>query len=196
MQLWNHNPASSSKRRVRNSINRALDHLPEPLETRRLYAVTASAAGGVLAVVGDDNGNAITVSRDVAGNLLVNNGAVRILGSPATVAGIQTVRVSGLGGNDNVLLDEANGPLPVADLSGGTGNDTLSGGSGADTVNGNEGNDVLLGKGGDDRLFGGSGNDVLTGGVGTDQAFGESGDDRMIWNPGDGSDLNEGGDGI
>jgi Ca2+-binding RTX toxin-like protein len=145
---------------------------------------------------GDDNANAITVSRDAAGTLLVNNGAVAITGGPATIVNIQTIAVSGLGGNDNVLLDETNGVLPKASLSGGSGNDTLTGGSGVDTLKGDDGDDVLFGKGGNDQLFGGAGNDGLTGGVGTDQAFGEAGNDRMIWNPGEGSDLNEGGDGI
>jgi Ca2+-binding RTX toxin-like protein len=187
----------SPRRRARKAaaFHRAVDNTLEPLESRRLYAVTASAAGGVLTVLGDNNPNAITVSRNAAGNLLVNNGAVPIAGSPATVATIQVIHVSGFDGNDNLLLDETNGALPAASLSGGSGNDTLTGGAGADTLRGDDGNDVLFGKGGDDTLFGGNGNDSLTGGVGTDQAFGEAGDDRMIWNPGEGSDLNEGGDG-
>ena len=100
MQLWNHTRTSSAQRRVRNSISQALDNLIEPLESRRLYAVTASSAGGVLTVTGDNAANAITVSRNAAGNLLVNNGTVPIAGSPATVAVIQSIRVSGLGGNE------------------------------------------------------------------------------------------------
>ena len=181
--------------RKANTLARALKNTFEALESRRLYSVTATAAGGVLTVLGDNNANAITVSRDLAGNLLVNNGAVPILGSPATVANTSSVHVSGLGGSDNITLDETNGALPAASLSGGSGNDTLTGGAGADTLAGDDGNDLLLGKGGNDTLFGGDGNDTLTGGVGTDQAFGEAGNDRMIWNPGEGSDLNEGGDG-
>ena len=102
----------------------------------------------------------------------------------------------GLGGNDVLALNEANGALPAANLFGGAGNDTLTGGSGNDLLFGQAGNDTLLGKGGNDLLFGGDGNDVLTGGDGDDQVFGESGDDRMIWNPGDDTDLNEGGAGI
>jgi Ca2+-binding RTX toxin-like protein len=195
VQLSNRTPTPPARRRVRDSVNRALDNLPEPLETRRLYAVTATSAGGVLTVLGDDNANAISVSRNAAGNLLVNRGAVPILGAPATALGINSVRVSGLGGNDNLLLDETGGALPRATLSGGGGNDTLAGGSGADTLNGDEGDDVLLGGGANDQLFGGSGNDALTGGAGADRASGQAGNDRMIWNPGDGSDLNEGGDG-
>ena len=188
----------SSRRfdRERAALRRAVDKSIEPLESRRLYAVTASFAAGVLTVAGDNNANVITVSRDVAGTLLVNNGAITISGGAATVANTQLIKVLGSGGSDKLALDEAQGVLPKASLSGGSGNDTLTGGSGADTLAGESDNDVLLGKGGNDQLSGGSGNDSLTGGAGTDQAFGESGDDRMIWNPGDGSDLNEGGDGI
>ena len=195
MQPWNHKPSSSVRRRVGNSVNRTPGHLPEALEARRLSAVTAGSAGGVLTVAGDDNANSVVVSRDVAGNLLVNGGAVRIVGSPATVADIRSILVSGLGGHDTLRLDETNGALPNAEVSGGSGNDTLTGGSGADALNGDAGNDVLLGRGGNDQLSGGAGNDVLTGGTGTDRAFGQAGNDRMVWDPGDGSDLNEGGDG-
>src|SRR5437868_6319766 len=79
----------------------------ESLEERRLFAVTASAAGGVLTVTGDANANAITVSRDVAGNLKVKSGAaaVAITGSLASVATIHAIQISGLDGNDNLKLD-------------------------------------------------------------------------------------------
>jgi Ca2+-binding RTX toxin-like protein len=168
----------------------------ESLEPRQFLSVTASAGNGVLSIGGDDNANAITVSRNAAGDLFVNNGAVPIIGTPATVTTIQSIVISGRGGNDTITLDETGGPLPAATLSGGDGNDTLTGGAGADVLNGDDGNDSLLGKAGNDTLHGGAGNDTLLGNTGTDQAFGDAGDDLMIWNPGEGSDLNEGGDGI
>jgi Ca2+-binding RTX toxin-like protein len=167
----------------------------EPLAERIAPAVTASFQGGALTVFGDNLNNMITVSRDAAGTLLVNGGAVRILGGTPTVANTTLIQVFGQAGNDTISLDEANGALPAANLFGGAGNDTLTGGSGADQLFGQAGDDTLLGKGGNDVLFGGAGNDVLIGDTGDDQAFGEAGDDRMIWNPGDGSDLNEGGAG-
>ncbi len=105
------------------------------------------------------------------------------------------IQVFGLGGNDTLTLDEANGALPRANLFAGAGNDVATGGSGGDLIFGQAGNDKLLGKGGFDFLFGGDGNDVLTGGDADDQAFGEAGDDLFIWNPGDDTDLNEGGAG-
>src|SRR5215212_6470042 len=171
--------------------------LLETLEDRAVPAVTASflAASGTLTVFGDALDNTITVSRDAAGKILVNGGAVAVTGGTPTVANTSLIQVFGLGGNDTITLVEANGALPKANLFGGAGNDTLTGGSGGDMLFGQSNNDTLLGKGGFDFLFGGSENDTLTGGDGDDQLFGESGSDRMIWNPGDDTDLNEGGDG-
>ncbi|HEY2230987.1 MAG TPA: calcium-binding protein [Xanthobacteraceae bacterium] len=157
---------------------------------------TFTPSAGLLSVTGDNVNNKITVSRDAAGKLLVDGGAVPIVGGQATVADTSEIQVFGQGGNDIIALDETNGALPAAQLFGGDGNDTLIGGSGNDLLFGGSGNDTLLGKGGDDLLFGGDGNDVLTGGAGNDQVFGQAGNDLMIWNPGDGSDLLEGGDGI
>jgi Ca2+-binding RTX toxin-like protein len=173
-------------------------NLMESLEQRFQLSVSAMFVppSGTLMILGDAADNTIVISRDAAGKILVNNGAVPVLGGTPTVANTVQISAFGLGGNDNISLNEANGALPKANLFGGSGNDTLTGGSGNDLLFGESGNDVLLGKGGFDLLFGGDGNDVLTGGTGDDQAFGQSGDDRMIWNPGEGSDLNEGGDGI
>jgi Ca2+-binding RTX toxin-like protein len=170
----------------------------ESLDNRVLPAVTATFTPvvGVLTVIGDALDNTIVVSRDAAGKVLVNGGAVAILGGTATVANTSLIQMFGLGGNDNLSLNEANGALPRANLFGGAGDDTLVGGSGNDQLFGELGNDTLLGKGGNDLLFGGAGNDILIGGTGNDQVFGQAGNDRIIWNPGEGSDLNEGGDGV
>jgi Ca2+-binding RTX toxin-like protein len=159
-------------------------------------AITAtfSPAAGLLSVDGDNANNEIVISRDAAGQILINGGAVYVDGGTPTVANTSLIHVFGQGGNDTLTLDEALGALPPAEMFGGNGNDTLTGGSGSDRLFGENGNDTLLGKGGVDQLFGGDGKDVLTGGDADDQAFGESGDDRMIWNPGDDTDLNEGGD--
>src|SRR5215204_5303814 len=134
---------------------------------------TFTPSAGILSTFGDSLNNNITVSRDAAGKLLVNGGAVKVLGGTPTVANTSLIQVFGQAGND-----------------------TITGGSGSDMLFGQADNDTLLGKGGADFLFGGAGNDVLTGGDGDDQMFGEAGNDRMIWNPGDDSDLMEGGDGV
>ena len=158
-------------------------------------AVTASFNGGVLTVTGDGTSNTIMFSRNAAGRLLVNGGAVPVAGGTPTVANTAQLRGFGLGGNDTISLNEASGALPRANLVGGNGNDVLTGGSGRDQLFGERGNDTLLGKGGNDLLFGGTENDILTGGDADDQVFGQGGTDRMIWNPGDDTDLNEGGAG-
>ncbi len=160
-------------------------------------AITASFSPntGILTILGDAAKNSIVASRDAAGSILINGGAVPILGGKATVANTVKIQMFGQAGDDTLTIDEANGAMPAALMFGGTGNDTLTGGSGNDMLFGEAGNDILLGKGGNDLLFGGAGNDTLTGGAGDDQMFGQAGNDRMIWNPGDGTDLMEGGDG-
>ncbi|HEY0857978.1 MAG TPA: hypothetical protein VGE16_13020 [Albitalea sp.] len=151
---------------------------------------------GLLTVTGDALNNNIEVSRDAAGGLRVNGGAVPIFGGTANVANTSLIQVFGQGGNDTITLNETNGALPRANLFGGAGNDTITGGSGSDMLFGQSGNDALNGRGGNDFLFGGSENDTLIGGDGNDQLFGEGGDDTFIWNPGDDTDLMEGGTGI
>ena len=90
-------------------------------------AITAifSAGAGVLSVLGDGLDNSVTISRDVAGNLRVNGGAVPITGGGATVANTSLIQVFGKGGNDTI--------------TGGSANDFLNGGSGNNTVNGGGG---------------------------------------------------------
>ena len=61
----------------------------QALEGREMPAVFAlfnPAAGGNLTVFGDAQDNAITVSRDAAGSILVNGGAVAVQGGTPTVA--------------------------------------------------------------------------------------------------------------
>jgi len=125
-------------------------------------ATTATFSNGVPTVSGDSGDNSIVISRDAAGAILVNGGAVAAVGGRPTVANTALIQVSGLAGNDQMTLNEANGALPAAHLFGGKGNETLTGGSGADQLFGQAGNDTMLGKGGNDQLFGGAGDDTLT----------------------------------
>ena len=156
-------------------------------------ATTASFSAGVVTVFGDAGNNSIAITRDAAGKILVNGGAVAVSGGTPTDANTTLIQVFGQAGNDTIGLNEANGALPKANLFGGANNDTLTGGSGGDQLFGQAGNDILLGRGGTDILTGGSENDILTGGDADDQIFGQSENDRMIWNPGDDTDLDEGG---
>jgi Ca2+-binding RTX toxin-like protein len=195
-KLLSNTRADSSKRR--GGAPYAFAPAFESLESRRMLAVTAvfAPATGVLSVYGDSAGNAIEVSRNAAGGLLVNGGAGAVVGGAPTVANTSLIQLFGLGGDDALSLNEANGALPRANIYGGGGNDTISSGSGADLVFGQSGNDTIFGRGGSDMLFGGSSDDTLTGGDADDQVFGQSSNDRFIWNPGDDTDLNEGGAGV
>src|SRR5262245_60038534 len=152
----------------------------EPLADRITPAITAffQPSPGFLNVYGDALDNTITISRDAAGKILVNGGAVPIRTGTATVANTVSIQVFGLAGNDTISLDETNGALPRSFLYGGDGNDVLIGGSGTDS------------------LFGQAGNDTITGGRGHDVAQLGTGDDTFVWNPGDGSDTVEGQDGF
>src|SRR5262249_52882151 len=117
----------------------------EQLEDRLTPTITASFLPNahLLTVFGDALNNNIVVSRDAAGTILVNGGAVAIQGGPPTVANVSLVQVFGQAGNDPISLDETNGALPAANLFGGDGNDTLIGGSGNDMLFGQAGNDIL-----------------------------------------------------
>src|SRR5262249_13798322 len=85
--------------------------------------ITAVFSGGILTVTGDDDDNNLTVSRDAAGNLLVNGGTVTITGGVPTVANTTKIQIFGLAGNDTLIVDDSNGPMPPAFLSGGEGDD-------------------------------------------------------------------------
>src|SRR5262245_13849879 len=87
----------------------------KPLDRRVLPAASATffAADGVLSVGAadpqDETGNVITITRDAAGNILVNNGAVAIQGGQPTVANTRQIIMIGGLGNDILNLDESNG---------------------------------------------------------------------------------------
>src|SRR5262245_9675161 len=106
-----------------------------------IQAVTGSFSGGTLSVFGDNLANTITISRNAAGQILVNGGAVSVPGGTPTVANTALIQVFGQGGDDIITLNEASGALPRANLFGGAGNDTLTGGSGGDMLFGQSGND-------------------------------------------------------
>jgi Ca2+-binding RTX toxin-like protein len=131
-----------------------------------------------LTVLGDAANNVISVGRNSAGDLLINNGAVQINGARASASNTNLISIFGFGGNDTLKIDETNGKMPQAFLFGGSGDDTLIGGSGIDF------------------LFGNSGNDSVDGNGGNDEAWLGVGDDTFIWDPGDGSDRVEGGAGL
>src|SRR5262245_39603854 len=80
----------------------------EPLGDRILPSVNALFApgAGVLSVLGDNLDNNIVVSRDAAGNILVNGGEVSVRGGTPTVTNVSLIQVFGEAGNDQIALDE------------------------------------------------------------------------------------------
>ena len=133
--------------------------------------IKANFTADVLSVTGHNGDDAIAITRDAAGQILINGGAISAQsaqeGQP-TLTNATGIVVVGGNGNDTISLDNIAPPagqalpqaLPPATLFGGNGNDTLIGGPGNDT------------------LFGGNGNDTF------------------IWNPGDGNDTVDGGAGF
>src|SRR5262245_45460020 len=83
----------------------------DALETRLTPAITAAflPQAGILTVFGDAQNNTITVSRNAAGNILVNGGNVTILGGTPTVVNTALIQIFGQAGNDQISLNEANG---------------------------------------------------------------------------------------
>jgi Ca2+-binding RTX toxin-like protein len=148
----------------------------ESLEPRLLLSVSAVFVPqvGLLTALGDGQDDTIEISRDAAGNILVNDGAVTIAGGTPTVANTSLIELFGRDGSDTLEFDETNGALPRANMFGGAGADSLRSGSGAD------------------MLFGQAGDDFADGNRGNDQAFLDAGDDVFQWDPGDGSDVVEG----
>src|SRR5438105_5049679 len=99
------NPRIARPRRVNR---RSLSF--EQLESRATPAITASflPASGVLSIFGDAANNTMTASRDAAGKILVNGGAIAIQGGTATVANTALIQAFGQAGNDVITLNEAN----------------------------------------------------------------------------------------
>ena len=88
-----------------------------------------------LVVIGTAQGDAIAVKRNAAGRIVVNGGAVPILGTKPTVDNTTVLEVFGQGGSDDISFDESNGALPNGLVSGGDGTDTVTfeGGAASET---------------------------------------------------------------
>ena len=164
--------------------------------SRDVPAVSAVFAGGALAVFGDNSDNTITLSRTAAGNILVNGGAVRVLGGTPTVANTFSITVVRPGRERHDRAGRGERRAAVGDpVRRGRERQPSPAGRRSTCCTAGPATTRCSARAGQDILFGGVGNDALTGGAGNDLAFGEAGDDVLVWNPGDGSDLNDGGAG-
>ncbi|MGP4100681.1 hypothetical protein [Nonomuraea sp. KM90] len=144
-------------------------------------ATNVAVAGAVLEINAGNMGDAITVSVDVDGSLLVTNTGDTVVAGAQCVAvtanqvdcasaGVARIRAA-MNSGDDVLRNQTS-LRARADMGAGT--DWFEGGSAVDTVDGNDGNDTLLGGDGNDRLFGNSEDDFLVGEGGDDDADGGS----------------------
>jgi hypothetical protein len=141
----------------------------------------------VLTATGDNGGDAITVTRDLAGNIFINDGAVSVQGDSPTLANTTRIDVFGGNGDDTISLEAppAGQLLPTtAHLFGGNGDDMLTGGAGNDILDGGNGNDMVKGGKGADTALLGAGNDtfVWDNGDGSDEVKGQAGFDTLVFN--------------
>src|SRR4051812_43639693 len=84
------------------------------------FATTGSDSDGVLTVFGDSLDNQVTVSRNAAGQLFVNGGAVPIAGVTPTVANTSLIQVFGQAGNDSSTRRTAPFPTPTSSAAAAT----------------------------------------------------------------------------
>ena len=78
-------------------------------------AIKANFTAGLLSVTGDNGSDDITVKRDLAGNILVNDGAVSVQGDPPpTLVNTTEIDVFGGNGNDTISLDNVAPPAGQA----------------------------------------------------------------------------------
>ena len=134
----------------------------------------AKITGGVLTFTGSAASDKLVLR-------LKPGGETKLQGDVAGHAGIEfefgrglftSVVVNAGGGNDVVLVSEANGVFTTTEAT------TLKGGKGKD------------------RLTGGTGGEALTGGQGADKVFGKGGPDSVFWKAGDGNDAIDGQGGL
>src|SRR5882757_8008916 len=94
-RLWKKKSRPMARVRRKKSAPRSFTPAFEALSERILPAVTASfiPSVGLLTVLGDSQNNTITISRDAAGKILVNGGAIAVRGGTATVANTSTISV-------------------------------------------------------------------------------------------------------
>jgi Ca2+-binding RTX toxin-like protein len=171
----------------------------EPLEARRLLAVSFNEATGVLTVDGTD-GNDV-VQFETVGNsdgitgFYVREAVATSVPSGNTNADFETFLLANLGPQGTLYEVPDQGDFPEAGevrvvvINAGDGNDMIVagntlpvpldivGGGGNDTISGGPRADTVISEGGDDYIFGGGGADVMTGGEGSDTLIGGDGND-------------------
>ncbi|QDU31382.1 Bifunctional hemolysin/adenylate cyclase precursor [Anatilimnocola aggregata] len=109
----------------------------------------ATTDGGRLTIRGSEGNDTITVSPLSAGRILVSGIAGSLSGEWST-AGITSIQIEGLGGDDTIV--NQGGTVPVV-AHGGVGNDRLAGSHALDALYGDEGSDLIEGSSGVDGIY-------------------------------------------
>jgi len=165
------NERHSDRSRNSNAVRTAVI---ETMESRRMFAVTATLSGGEVKIVGTGASDNIEVYKN--GSKL----DVRVGGAffkNFNYASVNKVKAELKGGNDRFTSNNStNKPMQVY---GSTGNDTVTTGAGHDKLYGSDGNDSLTGGWGNDSLYGGANADTFRGGIGDDSCYGGSGADFL-----------------
>lgn len=177
---------SLSSRRLRR--RQSLRPLVDPLEDRRLLAVTYDVTTSSLSIEGTTQSESYEIYQDDQ-HVIVQAGAAPQYFNKATQP-VKFITAQMYDGNDVLTMDEA---LRIPLIAyGGDGNDTIMGGAAIDFIYGENGLDFLYGRGSRDVLDGGAEGDFIVGGDGSDVIFGKSGHDMLFGN--DGNDFIFGGD--
>lgn len=139
-------------------------------------SATIDLSGGVLVMAADP----ATPSRIFVG---LNHHGSELIASingqhqQFALSAVQAIDITGSNESDLIRLSAH---LKIgAQVSGGSGNDTIIGGAGDDTLTAGSGNDFIRGRQGDDSIIGGTGHDTLLGGMGDDRLDGSQGDDLI-----------------
>jgi hypothetical protein len=166
-------------------IRSAFSRIIENLEQRRLLTAVL-LEDGILDVTGTSGNDVLNVKKvivnDVAKLKVYENGSGGRTISWFALADVNGLRMSGLEGDDQIILDYGKDGLIdlPASLIGGTGDDSLKGGAGNDQLIGGEGWDYLYGESGDDVLIGNSGIDYIFPGEETNEVYSGAGADRIM----------------
>jgi hypothetical protein len=171
----------------------AVEFALEQLERRVFLSVSSISPAGVITAIGTDGNDTITVGL-AEGNASTLTVTVNGSTDSYTLSQVTEIDVYGLGGNDNISVNQVAGPLHVPVMfSGGAGCDTLTGGAGPATLLGGLGADRLVGVSSSDYLSAGHGADgvvdqdgtncTLLGGLGANTVSGSGASDHIVQGP-------------
>jgi Ca2+-binding RTX toxin-like protein len=126
----------------------------EGLESRKLFAATATLAGGVLTINGTNSADTVELSKSGSSLKVKLNGVNKSF----NYGSVTRINANLKDGNDS--FKSSTSVKQRMSVSGGNGNDKIYSGGGNDSLRGDAGNDIMDGQTGDDDMRGGSGTDT------------------------------------